>query len=112
VVVLVILLSNLAWTVRIDSRGVRIRSAMGFPSISIPLDNITSANVVDVNALSQYGGWGVRWNLGGRLGIILRSGEALEIHRRKGLVVVITIDDATTAAGLINGLIQRQPKTL
>jgi hypothetical protein len=112
VVVLLILLSNFAFTVRIDSRGVRIRSVVVLPSITIPLDNITSANVVDVQALAQYGGWGIRWNLGSRLGIILRSGEALEIHRRKGLVVVVTVDDATTAAALINGLVQRQPKTL
>jgi hypothetical protein len=108
VVVLVILLSNLTFTVRIDSRGVRIRSVIGFPSVWIPLDNLESANVVDVLAFSQYGGWGVRWNLSGRLGIILRSGQALEIHRKKGLTVVITIDDATTAAGLINGLVKRR----
>lgn len=112
VVVLIILLSNLTFTVRIDSRGVRIRSVIGFPSVWIPLENLESANVVDVQAFSQYGGWGVRWNLSGRLGIILRSGQALEIHRRKGLVVVITVDDATTAAALINGLVQRWPKAV
>jgi hypothetical protein len=110
VVVLVILLSNLAFTVRVDSRGVRIRSVVGFPSIWIPLTNIESANVVDVLAFSQYGGWGVRFNLNGRLGIILRSGQALEIHRKRGIVVVITIDDATTAAALINGLVQQRAK--
>ncbi|HEX4057174.1 MAG TPA: DUF1648 domain-containing protein [Galbitalea sp.] len=108
VVVLLILLSNLAFTVRIDSRGVRIRSVVGFPSISIPLDNLVSANVTDVLAFTQYGGWGLRFNLNGRLGIILRSGEALEVHRRKGLTVVITIDDATTAAGLVNALVKRR----
>jgi hypothetical protein len=112
VVVLVILLSNLAFTVRIDSRGVRIRSVIGFPSIWIPITNVESANVVDVLAFSQYGGWGVRFTLNGRLGIILRSGQALEIHRKKGIVVVITVDDATTAAALINGLVQRRAKLL
>jgi Protein of unknown function (DUF1648) len=108
IVALVIVLSNMTFTVRVDSRGVRIRSVLGFPSISIPLDNIVSADVVDVNAFSDYGGWGVRWNLGGRIGIILRSGQALEVRRRKGLVVVITVDDATSAAALVNGLVQRQ----
>jgi hypothetical protein len=108
VVVLIILLSNLAFTVRIDSRGTRIRSVVGIPSISIPLRDMESARVIEVNALSQYGGWGIRWNLSGRLGIIVRSGQALEIHRRRGLIVVVTVDDATSAAGLINGLVQRQ----
>lgn len=108
IVALVIVLSNMTFTVRVDSRGVRIRSVLGFPSISVPLGNIVSANVVEVSAFSDYGGWGIRWNLGGRIGIILRSGQALEVHRRKGLVVVITVDDATSAAALVNGLVQRQ----
>ncbi|HEX4442353.1 MAG TPA: DUF1648 domain-containing protein [Galbitalea sp.] len=108
VVALVILLSNLAWTVRVDARGVKIRSVLGVPSITIPLDNVERAVVVDIRAFSQYGGWGVRFNLAGRIGIILRSGQALEIHRKRGLIVVITVDDATTAAALINGLVQRQ----
>lgn len=108
VVMLLIVLSNLAWTVRVDARGVKIRSVLAFPSITIPLDNIEKANVVDIRAFSQYGGWGIRYNLQGRIGIILRSGPALEVHRKKGLVVVITVEDATTAAALINGLVQRQ----
>jgi hypothetical protein len=112
VVVLVILLSNLAWTVRVDARGVKIRSVLGVPSISIPLDNVEKAVVVDVNAFSQYGGWGVRFNLAGRIGIILRSGQALEVHRKTGLIVVITVDDATTAAALINGLVQQRVTTV
>ncbi len=104
---LILLLCNFAWSIRVDSRGVRIRSAFGVPTIWIPLDNIVSASVVQAQAISEFGGYGVRWNLNGKLGVILRSGEALEIRRRKGLTVVVTVDDATTAAALINGLVQR-----
>jgi hypothetical protein len=108
VVVLLVVLSNFAWTVRVDARGLRIRSVLGIPVVHIPLDQVTSADVVDVQALSQYGGWGIRFALNGRLGVIVRSGEALEVHRRKGLDVVVTVDDAGSAAALLNGLVQRE----
>ena len=107
ILLMLIVLATLTWTVRIDGRGVLLRSAIGVPYFRIPLDNIVSASVVQVHAVAEYGGWGVRWNLAGRMGIILRSGEALQIHRAKGVDIVITIDDATTAAGLINALVQR-----
>jgi hypothetical protein len=107
IILMLIVLATLTWTVRIDSRGVLMRSAIGLPLFSIPIDNIVSASVVEVHALAEYGGWGVRWNLAGRVGVILRSGEALQVRRRKGVDIVITIDDATTAAGLTNALVQR-----
>jgi hypothetical protein len=107
VVVLLIVLSNFAWTVRVDDRGLRIRSVLGIPVVHVPLDQVTSADVTDVRALSQYGGWGIRFALNGRIGVILRSGEALEVHRRKGLDVVVTVDDASSAAALLNGLVKR-----
>jgi hypothetical protein len=112
VVVLLVVLSNFAWTVRVDARGLRIRSVLGIPVVHVPLDQVTSADVVDVQALSQYGGWGIRFALNGRLGIIVRSGEALEVHRRKGLDVVVTVDDAGSAAALLNGLVQREGTAL
>lgn len=108
--VLLLLLSNFAWTVRVNAREVLVQSVVGIPVIRIPLDQITSADVTDVQAVAQYGGWGIRWALNGRIGIIVRSGEALEVHRRKGLDLVVTIDDATTAAALINGLVGPAPE--
>ena len=107
IVLMLIVLATLTWSVRVDARGVLLRSAIGVPYFKIPLENIVSASVVQVHAMTEYGGWGVRWNLAGRMGIILRSGEALQIHRAKGVDIVITIDDAITAAGLINALVQR-----
>jgi hypothetical protein len=112
VVVLLVVLSNFAWTIRVDARGVRIRSVLGIPVVNIPLDQISSADVIDVQALSQYGGWGIRIALNGRIGVIVRSGEALEVHRRKGLDVVVTVDDASSAAALVNGLVQRDSAAL
>jgi hypothetical protein len=100
-------LSNFAWTIRVDARGVRMRSSLGIPRITIPLANIESADVIHVQAIAEYGGFGVRWGLGGRFGVILRSGEALQVLRHNGRSVVVTVDDAETAAALINGLVAR-----
>jgi hypothetical protein len=110
VVVILLLLTNFTWTVRVDARGVRVRSVIGVPWVSIPLDQITSADVIEVQALAQYGGWGIRWALNGRIGVIVRSGEALEVHRAKGLDLVVTVDDAGTAAALLNALVTRSPE--
>jgi hypothetical protein len=111
-VIFLLVLTNFAWTIRVDARGVRMRSALGIPTITVPLANIESADVIDVQALAQYGGFGVRFGLNGRFGVILRSGEALEILRRNGRSVVVTVDDATTAAALINGLVKREAAAL
>jgi hypothetical protein len=106
--VIVVVLSSFAWTVRVDARGVRVRGVLGIPVVRVPLDLVTSADVIDVRALAQYGGFGIRWALNGRIGVIVRSGEALEVHRSKGLDLVVTVDDAATAAALINGLVQQK----
>jgi hypothetical protein len=107
VLIFLIALSNFAWTIRVDARGLRMRSALGIPTISVPLADIESADVIDVQALAQYGGFGVRWGLNGRFGVILRSGEALQVLRHDRRSVVVTVDDATSAAALINGLVKR-----
>ena len=105
-------LSMFAWTVRVDARGLLVRAALGIPVFRIPLDQITSANVIDVHAVSEYGGWGIRIAMNQRIGIIMRSGEALEVHRGKRLALVVTVDDAAGAAALLNGLVQRRGAAL
>jgi len=112
VVIFLLVLSTFAWTIRVDVRGVRMRSALGVPTITVPLATIESAQVIEVQALAQYGGFGMRWGLNGRFGVILRSGEALEVLRRNGRSVVVTVDDAASAAALINGLVKRETAAL
>jgi hypothetical protein len=106
-VIFLFVFSNLAWTIRVDVRGVRMRSAFGIPTFTVPLAAIESAEVIEVHALAEYGGFGVRLG-SGRFGVILRSGQALQVLRRNGRSVVVTVDDATSAAALINGLVKRE----
>lgn len=47
----------------------------------------------------------------GRTGVIVRAGEAIEITRRSGTVLVVTVSDGAAAAALLNGLVAREAAT-
>lgn len=62
----------------------------------VTLDDIEHIEVVQVCAMRQFGGWGIRGSFGkpARLGLIAKSGGAVEITRRsKKTKLVITSDD-------------------
>jgi len=106
VVVLVLLLATtLRWRVAAGPSGLVVRSAAGWPVFRIPAAAIVQARAVRVEAFGEFGGWGLRWAPGhgrrGRFGVIVRSGEALEVTRRDGRVFVVTVADAETAAAVL-----------
>ncbi|MEV0446450.1 DUF1648 domain-containing protein [Streptomyces sp. NPDC050600] len=90
-----------------DRRGLTVRPALATrPRLRVPLDDITGATTRDVAPAGEFGGWGYRVRPGAS-GVILRSGPALAVRRRDGREFVVTVDDATTAAGLLNALVER-----
>ncbi|PRY70127.1 uncharacterized protein DUF1648 [Glaciihabitans tibetensis] len=95
------------WRVSVDQRGVSVRSEIGVPTFTIPLDEISGARVVQVNPLVDFGGWGLRWTAG-KTGIVVCSGEAIEVTRKSGKMLVVTVDDADTAVALLEGLLRRR----
>ncbi|WP_435299760.1 hypothetical protein [Timonella sp. A28] len=95
------------WDVRVDSSGFSLRSVLGIPKKHIPLAEIESAHVVQVSPFRDFGGWGWRSNLDGTVGVVLRRGDALEIHSSGGRKFLITVDEAEQAAGLLNSLVER-----
>lgn len=70
-----------------------------------PLDRVTSSNVIDLEP-NQWGGWGYRM-LPGRSAMVLRRGPAIELELANGRRFAVTVDDANTGAGLVNGLLAR-----
>ena len=96
-----------SWVVRVDGAGLSIRSALGVPRTRIPLDEMVQARATTVQCLAEFGGWGWRTAMDGRTGILLRSGEALEVTRTGGGVFLVTVEDAETAAALLNTLADR-----
>ena len=90
---LVLACATFVFRVRVDPQA-HVRSSIGAPEFRIPLDDIAEARVTTVHPTAEFGGWGIRIGLDGRFGIVLHSGEALQVARRDGRVFVVTVDDA------------------
>lgn len=99
-------LTTLEADVRVDAAGVEVRGPAGFPRTRVPLAEVASATAITVEALGAYGGWGWRF-VPGSMGVILRSGGALRVERTNGHALVVTVDDAATAAALLAALVAR-----
>lgn len=100
--VVVVLLAAFRIRVRADASGFTVRGLLGWPRIRVPLREIAGVTLVEVNPLSHFGGWGIRMGLTGRrTGVVLRAGEAIEVARRSGRSLVVTVDDARAAAGVL-----------
>jgi hypothetical protein len=93
--------------VGVDRRGVRVEfGALGWPVARVPLDDIEAAHSVDLRPM-QWGGWGYRGGLRlfGKAAVVLRAGDALLLDVRGGRQFAVTVDDAETAAGVVNDLL-------
>ncbi|MFH8625790.1 DUF1648 domain-containing protein [Streptomyces vietnamensis] len=96
--------------VTVDRRGLTLRPAFAArPRLRVPLDEVAGADVRDVDALADFGGWGYRVRAH-RTGVVLRSGEALVVRRTGGREFAVTVPDARTAAALLNTLVERHGK--
>lgn len=95
--------------VTVDRSRVVIRSVLRWPAIDIAMADILRAEVVTVHALRDFGGYGrrlaFRGPAQGSWGFVTRSGEALMVTRTDGRRDLVVVDDAATAAGLINAVV-------
>jgi len=97
----------LHWTVTVNEEGLTVRSALGRPRFVIPLNEVEMAEVVPVRPLVEFGGWGIRAGKGGRVGVIIAKGPALQVRRTGGRIFLVTVDDAERGAALLNTLAAR-----
>lgn len=87
--------------VTVSAHGVTVASALvPFLRRTVPLDRIVHASARWTRPM-EIGGWGYRWKPGLRA-VSLRQGDALWLELVRGTNFVITVDDAQTAADLIN----------
>ncbi|GAA1674794.1 hypothetical protein [Streptomyces yatensis] len=94
--------------VTVSPRGVTVASALvPFLRQNITMDRIERATARWTSPL-EIGGWGYRWKPGVRA-VSLRKGDALWLELTRGTRFVITIDDAQTAAELVNRYLARRP---
>jgi hypothetical protein len=105
ILLLVVLLVTAQFVVTAGPRGFIVRSALGWPRLSIPAGSLAKAGVVQIDPVADFGGWGIRWVIGpsrkGRWGIVTHRGPGLEVVRRDGRSIVVTVDDAGTAAAVL-----------
>lgn len=94
----------------VHSNGVRVSlGPFGWPRKEIEVGRIVRANVEHIEPMS-WGGWGWRIKPPATT-VILRKGEALMLDLVDGKKFGVTVDEAATAAGLVNGLVARRQKT-
>ncbi|MFC7878198.1 DUF1648 domain-containing protein [Isoptericola sp. NPDC057391] len=96
-----------AFTVRVDAGGLTVRSAVRWPGTHVPADEVVRASVTRVRPFREFGGWGWRTARDGRVGVVLRAGEALLVERTGGRSFAVTVDDASDAAALLNAMADR-----
>ncbi|ESP99782.1 hypothetical protein ACQ5JZ_12415 [Streptomyces sp. ZG43] len=96
----------------VDQRGLTVRlCGLPWPRLSVPLDRVATAQARPVDPLGEFGGWGYRV-MPKRSGLVYRSGEALVVRKTgDGREFAVTVDDAGTAAALLNTLAERRPET-
>lgn len=89
----------------VSRSGVTIHFGIwGWPRRRIAIESIEKAGVRDLFP-REFGGWGYR-RRGNAVAIIVRAGKALALKTSKGEVLV-SLDEAEEAAGLINGFLSK-----
>lgn len=99
--------ATMFWRVRIDASGFAATGGPGWPRFVVPLNEVESCAVITVTPMRDFGGWGIRWGAKGRIGIVTRTGSALEVRRKDGRTLVVTVSQAEQGAALLNTLAQR-----
>ncbi|NED98750.1 DUF1648 domain-containing protein [Phytoactinopolyspora halotolerans] len=98
----------------VDERGVTVRGTLGWPRIHTPLDEIAHARTVRVHPIRHFGGYGLRVAVfgpyRGATGFILHGGTGVLVEKTDGHRTIVVVDDAETAAGLINSMAMRRTR--
>jgi hypothetical protein len=96
--------------VRVDDRGLAIGfGPAAWPRVHVALADIRSARRLDISPM-KHGGWGYRGSLTvfGKAAAIVRGGDGLEVELDGNRTLIVSTDDAATAAGLLNDLVRRR----
>lgn len=105
--VVVLMLAMTSWQVQVDPRGLTARGNLGWPRVHVPAEEVERADVAQVRPFPEFGGWGLRTDVAGTVGVVVRAGEAIAVERSGGRRLVVTVDDATTGAALLNTYAER-----
>lgn len=90
---------------RVGSGGLSVYLGGVVPTRRIALEKIEVAGTEFVDP-SRWGGWGYRMVPDGSA-VVIRAGEGIVLRLKNGRRFAVTVDDAATGAGTINGLLDR-----
>jgi hypothetical protein len=101
VVLLLLALFTTSWRVRVDEHGLEVRSVLGRPVYRVAVADVEKVGATEISPTVDFGGWGIRFAPGRRRGIVTRGGSALDVVRKVGSSLVVTVDDAESGAALL-----------
>jgi hypothetical protein len=89
----------------IDDKGIRLRMPPFhlFSDRTIRWNDVESVTIRKVNSFGEFGGWGIRWNLGKKMGYVWNGKQGIEVKLTNGKSVVITIMDLQGARQALEG---------
>lgn len=86
--------------VTIGPAGLTARlGGIGLPRVHVPITDVEAVRVEDV-VPSAYGGWGYRL-VPGATALVVRRGPGVRVERRSRRALVVTVDGAAEAAGVL-----------
>ncbi len=95
-----LLASTAAFHVRVDERGLSVRSLVGVPRFRVATEDVGAVSVVEARSLGAAGSWGIRARPG-RVTIVMRPPTGIRVTRRDGGTLFVTVNDAATGAALL-----------
>lgn len=104
----VLIATTMTFTVRVDERGLTVRSLFGVPRFRVRLADVAAVDAVEVRPLRHFGGWGLRRRRG-MFGVVMRRGPAIRVRRADGTFFVVTVRDAPSGAALLAAYRARLP---
>lgn len=100
---LMLLMRTTRMHVAVSSDGVNVRF---FPFQTrgrfIPWAEVASARLRPVRAMGEFGGWGLRWTFGNKMGYIWDGTTGLELRLHSGRTIVITLTNPDAVEPFLN----------
>lgn len=92
----------------VDATGITIRFGLGFPWRRIGLGDVREATTRELSAFGDTG-LGLRFNpVTGTTAYKVRGGPAMALALESGRIVLVSVDDPETGAGLVNDLLAQR----
>lgn len=103
-ILLIVLGAFTTFKVSVGSEGLVVRSYLGWPGKRVALARIRSVELVEVDPIAQWGGYGWRSRPGGSA-LVTRKGVGLQVTMTSGKTFTVTAEDSAGGARLLAALI-------